>query len=74
MIWLALIFTAYLTLELAKLWKQKMWRELSVNVGLAVMGLVMATLVQWHVWLRFDALAPIRVVFMPASKWLYNGL
>lgn len=72
MIWLALIFTAMLMFQWRKWWQQKMWRELSVNATLVAMGLVMASLVQWHLWLRFNALAPINAVFEPATKWLYN--
>lgn len=74
MIWTALVFTLMLIFEWRRLWKQRLWKDLSVNLTLAMLGIVMASLIQWQVWLNFDALAPVKAVFMPATKWLYNIL
>lgn len=74
MIWLGILFAGLLAVQWRALWQKRLWRELSVSASLVVLGLVMTSLVQWHLWYRFDPLAPVNAVFEPATKWFYNLL
>lgn len=74
MIWMAGGAMLYLGAEWVSLLRQRKWRELFVHTSLTGIGLVMAALVQWHLWLKIDLLAPIEAVFMPLTKWFYGIL
>lgn len=75
MIWCALLFTgAIAAIEGPVRLRSKQWKALWVEGLLLGLALAMAAMVQFHIWLQFDPLAPIKLVFTPLSNWIYSQL
>ncbi|MCF8564153.1 hypothetical protein LLE49_05290 [Alicyclobacillus tolerans] len=74
MIWVAFLFGLFVVREWPGFVKDRKHKELAVNVTMVALGLLMASLVHWHIAAQMDPLEPVKALFEPMTKWFYNIL
>ena len=75
MLWTGLALAALIAgVEGTATIRKRNWKVLLVQGLFLSAGLVLAAMVQFHLWLSVDLLWPTKAVFTPVTEWIYRML